>query len=355
MATETLTEPTTVTTVIPYPIADNAIAEMRTEYMPLVVTDLKDAKQLAVVRAARLAVASHRIAVEKKRKELKEDSLEWGRKVDTEAKRLTALLNPIEQHLIAQESKVAEEKARIEREAAEALRVKIQARVEALLAAGHPVSYEAAGAMSDAVYQEGLATATEAQRVKREQEAERLRLQAEEIAKQKAEAERLAAERAELDRQRQAQKAEADRLAAEQKKIDDAKAIQEREARESERAAEIEAEKKRRAADLEKVRLEAAEQSRIATEQRLKREAQEAKELQAMSVARAKSKAEAAEKKRLRLEALRPDKEKLLAFAEALDNMPRPVLLEASEETSGDVAVIMENAATSIRELANNL
>ena len=93
------------TSVIKYSVSDAAIAKMDQEYMSLVVKDLEDQAGLVLVHQARMTVKNHRIDVEKKRKELKAGALEFGRAVDSEAKRLFSLLEPIETHLQAEEDK----------------------------------------------------------------------------------------------------------------------------------------------------------------------------------------------------------------------------------------------------------
>jgi hypothetical protein len=111
--------------VIKYDVTEAAIAEMKKQFMPLVINNIDDKESFDAVHNARMVVKNHRVSIEKKRKELKADALEYGRKVDSEAKRITALLEPIETHLQTEEDKVINEKKRIqeEKEAAELLRV----------------------------------------------------------------------------------------------------------------------------------------------------------------------------------------------------------------------------------------
>lgn len=202
-------------------VADDTIAEWSERFMSLAVTDTSDTKAIKTVHDARMIVRNARIEVEKTRKRLKEDSLDWGRKVDAEAKRLTALMKPIEDHLETEENRVAQEKERVRLEREEAIRVAMQKRVDALLEVGDVVAYATVAGLTEAEYLTRLATSTEVHRTKKEAEAERLRLQAVEDAKRKAEQEQLAAERAELDKIKKEQEAEANRIAAEKKKLDD--------------------------------------------------------------------------------------------------------------------------------------
>ena len=100
--------------VVKYEITDAAIQEMNKMYMPLVIDDLNDSEQLKAVHDARMIVKNKRIAVDKKRKELKADALAWSKKVQSEANRIFKLLEPIESHLLAEEKKVQDEKDRLE-------------------------------------------------------------------------------------------------------------------------------------------------------------------------------------------------------------------------------------------------
>ena len=81
-----------------YNIADATIEAMSKSYMVLTVHNPNDRKGYAVVHEARMEVKGKRVDVEKKRKDLKADAVKFGRAIDGEAKRITALLKPIEDH-----------------------------------------------------------------------------------------------------------------------------------------------------------------------------------------------------------------------------------------------------------------
>ena len=102
--------------LVRFDVAEEAIAELHQQYMPMTIAGLNDRKGLVAVHDARMHVKGLRVQVEKKRKELKADALEYGRIVDREAKRITALLAPIEEHLQSQEQAVLDEKALLKRE-----------------------------------------------------------------------------------------------------------------------------------------------------------------------------------------------------------------------------------------------
>ena len=99
--------------LVKYNITNSAIAKIKDEYMPLMVDGVEDIEGFNKVVVARKVVKSKRIQVEAERKDLKLKALNYGRKVDTEAKRITALLAPIEEHLTQQEDIIKKEKERI--------------------------------------------------------------------------------------------------------------------------------------------------------------------------------------------------------------------------------------------------
>jgi len=267
--TETFLIPDTRQQLSRFSPTDAAIAAMAAEYMPLKIVDVNDAAGFQAVHSARMVVKQHRVAVEKVRKDLKADALEYGRKVDGEAKRICGLLAPIETHLEQQEN--AYNTAR------DAIRNAARLKAEREAAA---------------------AKAAEEARIKAEQEAENERLR---IERERLDAERAAmqaeqariesaqqAERERLDRERQAMEAEQRAVAAEQQRL-----------------AQVEADRLR-AIENERIRQEAGEQARVETEQRLAREAADA------------------EATRLRAEALRPDHDKLLSIAEQIEQIRVP-------------------------------
>jgi chemotaxis protein histidine kinase CheA len=215
MATETIDISPADAALQRFTPTDTAIAAMAAEFMPLVIRGIDDAEGAKAVHSARMVVKSHRIQVEKVRKELKADSIEYGRRVDAEAKRIFSKLEPIESYLSEQE----------EAHQAEKERIKNAARIKA---------EQEAAAKAEA----------EAARLKAEQEAESERL--------RVEREKLVEEQRKLDAERAAMQAEKDGLAA------------------------IEAERLRKI-EMERVAQEAAERAKIETEARIAREAEEAK------------------------------------------------------------------------------
>lgn len=347
-------------------ITDVAIAEMRKEYLSLKVSGIEDKAGLEKVHSARMIVKSKRVEVEKVRKELKEDALKYGRLVDAEAKRITALLEPIESHLTNEEKKIEDEKRKIREEEERKLKEKIENRIRLLLACD--MKYEITGYKSATVYisNEQLSDLSDEDF---EKIYNNIKAEYDKSVAEKAEQERLAkAESERLEKQRLEQEAEAERLAkikaeqeekelklkkeqeelnrkkikdrgyrlfslglrwdGEQYKFDDinvhiteitTKSDPEFDTLIEKITPVIDKKKKaaeqKRLAEIETAKKEAAERAKKETEERLKKEAE------------AKRIAEEKEKKRLAREAsLKPDKDKLLSFIDSLRNLELPKL-----------------------------
>ena len=237
--------------IVEYNKTEAALADLRAKYSG-VVFDLTTTKGDKEARAARLELVTLRTSLEKKRKEFKAPALAFGKKIDSEAERVTAeivkLESFIDQQIKADEDRRAAEKA--ERDRIEAARVQaIQDKITAIrgfvakcqdisaeriangielvskVDTGAHVFFEFADqaqaakdetvkAMRDmleaAKVREAEAARVEAQRLENERIAEQNRLQAE----------ALAAQQAELDKAAAVIKAEQDRLAQEREKAE---------------------------------------------------------------------------------------------------------------------------------------
>ena len=143
----------------------------------IIVKDESQTADMEMARVGRLFLREKRIAVEKSRKELKEQSLREGKAIDGIANVLKALIVPIEEYLEQQEKfvEIREEKAR------EAKRLEIEKRME-----------EEQAAKEKAEAEERERIRVENERLKKEAE-ERERKMAKE---RKAQEAKLAAERA---------------------------------------------------------------------------------------------------------------------------------------------------------------
>lgn len=340
---------------------EEEIAALSKQYLSLTISGLNDRKGFDAVHTARIDVKTRRVAVEKRRKELKADALLFGQKLDAAAKHITGLLAPIEEHLDSEEKKVTDELARIKKEAEEREAARIQARVDKLFDLGcrfsgqaysltfAPDGYSVPHALlkecndeqfegicqklQDLIDAEAVKIAAEIaarkaederlRKIAEEQEAERKRLEA--IAKEQAEEQaRIRAEQEEREGKIREEQAAIER---EKQAVADAKAKEDAEKR---RKTEI--------AEAEKI---AAEKARIEAEAKAKREAEE------------KAEAEAEAK---RFEQMRPDKEKLLKLADALDAFELPTLKHKKPiAILTDVKDQLQNTARFIREEVGQL
>lgn len=335
-----------------YSITDAAIAKLNTEYMALTVKGVNDKDGYAIVSAARKDIKSRRVEVEKTRKKLKEDALEYGRAVDKEAKRITAMLEPIETYLESQEKIVDDEKARLKAEAEAKEAARIQSRIDKLFSFGcsfNGMNYILPFAPY-AVPQAIIKTCPDEQFEQICSEFQKL-VTAEQERLEKEKAAKIEEENR-LAKVREAQEAEAARLAAIAKEQQEAaakiQAAQDAIEKEKKRIADAEVARVKAIADaqaLENAKKEAAEKARIETEQRIKREAEE------KIAAEAKAKKEA-EKKAARA----PDKEKLLLIANEYEAV-NPVMMKTEEgkEILARFRAAMQEAVSVLRKKAELL
>lgn len=259
-----------------------------------------------------------RVAVEKRRVDLKAEALAFGRKVDTRAKELTALLTAIEDPLAAKKAIVDDEKARIKREAEEAMQREADA---AALAARE----------------------LEEARIKAEREAEQARL-AEERARLDEERKALDEERRKADEQARADRAKLD----EERRIAEEAARMERDQLEAARRG-IEAAERTMRETLEAERRAVAEERE--QNERLERERQAQIKAAADAAARAEADRLAAIEQQARLDAFKPDAEKIRSFAVTLRKVRAPDvrtdegkrLAAWAMQAIGDVATQLEN------------
>lgn len=283
---------------------------------PLVVYDVTEA-QIAAIRekckgltadtsdgyeAVRVAIGhlrDTRIRIEKQRVDQKAEALAFGRLVDSEAKRITALLVEIEDPLKDKKQAVDDEKARVK---AEAEAVKLRA-LEAEIAANRQRQEAEAKAIRDA---EEARIAAERERLAEERrqldEARRQHEEATRVEREKAEA-ALVAERARLADVEAAQRAERESIEAERRAVAADREAAER--AEFERQAAIRAEEDAKA-KVERDRVEAAE-------------------LQA------------------RIDAVKPDLERVRAFADAIRGLIPPKV--KSKKVTAALAQAVEGLA----------
>ena len=286
-----------------YDVTDAAIEELKQELTGLA--------EYSAVSKGITKVRTLRTRIEATRKQLKADSLAWGRKVDAEAKRITEALEAIEEPLKRLKQQIDEAKEREKAAIEAARRVEIENRIRLFADLEYPINPLVVAEFTKEELNEELAKASEAfkavladRKLKAEQaEAERLRVIAEE--KSKAEALRLerialAKERAELEAEK-AKRDEADRLRRE--------AVEEQERIARIEQARIKAEqeeahrKANEALEAERAKLQ-AERDKLEAKQR---------EDQAKIDAERSAKQEAE-----RLEMLKPDAEKIMQYGRSI-------------------------------------
>jgi colicin import membrane protein len=290
------------------------------DYLHLVVTD----ETLVESKKARMSLRNKRLDIQRIEKQNTDQLNDLKNQNWENAKKLLAIIAPAEERIDsgikAIEQRKADEKAekeRIERERLEAI-----AKAEADRLA--------------AIEAERLAAIEAAQKVEAERLAalqieidERNRIEEERLNKIKAEQD--AKEAAMLSEQRRIQKEQEEREAkikAEQAAIDKQK-------RDIEESKIREANEKVRLAELEQARKEAAEKAIKDAEIKAIKEAEQKLETERLAKVEADRK-----------EALRPDKQKLIDFANSLNGIAFPVLKDRSAHT------ILLNALNSIENVS---
>ena len=305
--------------LIKYDVNLAQIAKLKAEYMPLVITDLEDKEQFEAVHAGRMTMVKVRTTIEKARVKQKASALKYGRDVDAAAKELLTESIIVENHLQIEEDKVINEQKRLEAEAEEIEKVKIQKRVDALFAYNVILPYMNVATMSDEEFENLRQKSEEAW------SAEKVRLADEEAARIQKDKE-LADERAELDRR-----------VAQQVKIDKEQANKEKSLRIERDKFDKEKREAQEKKDREAFEKQAAEDAKVQADKdataKIEREVREAKEKEIAEQAEAK-----------RQEDLKPDREKLIAWVALFNttNLPQPQLKskEAKEIQSNALAEI---------------
>src|SRR3990167_6370808 len=118
----------TMTNLVSYSVTDAAIATAKAVAITLSADTPKGYEE---VRLALADLRGYRVSIEKRRVELKADALDYGRRVDAEAKRLTGLIVEIEEPLSQKKHDVDYEKSRLRAEAeAEKQRI-LEAKIRA--------------------------------------------------------------------------------------------------------------------------------------------------------------------------------------------------------------------------------
>lgn len=311
------------------------------------VTDPTRLTEIEVAKRLRLDLAKVRVRGDKLRESLKQDSLRRANAIQGVFNVLKYMVEPVEEAL--KNAEQIAERAEAARKAA----LKSE-RESLLLPYGIDVSFYALAEMPETAFNQ-LLDSTKASHEAKIEEAKRAeenriakeKADSEERERQRQENERLkreAAEKeAELDKERaRVAKEKADEAAAAKAEIDRIEAVAAQELKialdKAVKAAEEAMEEKARIEreNIEaKLALEKAALESKANEERIARE-----KLEAEKEASLKSEQDriAAEKEAARKAAAAPDKEKLLAFAEAIRSVPIPALF--TEEGNAIIATI---------------
>lgn len=297
LITQATEDPTTA--VVDFGIADEIVASLIGRFADA-EANTKEGYEL--VRAGIVEVRTLRTGVEKSRKVLKQSALDWGRKVDAEAKRVTGQLLPIEERMKALKETVDGARAK--------------ARQEADMKAQREMEERAAQEREQLAKMQ--AEQMEMERKQREAEAEKLA----------AERKRLDEEREEMERQKQKLVDERAAIDAERKAVADAAEALERKKLE---AKELAAKKKRIAQE---------EKQRIAAEAKQKQEDEE------------KAEADRIEAERV-AEERKPDADKLLEWAVKIHCLVEDVPTLKTAWGNSTLSYAMSELVTVARSLEN--
>jgi hypothetical protein len=248
------TEPLTL--ISKFDFVPSAVAELKSKFLPLVISGIDDTEGLAAVHDARMIMKGHRVNIEKKRKDLTGDAVRYQRNVNAIAKYITSQLEPIEEDLQRKEDIVENEKRRLREE-------KIRLEEER-------IAKEREAEIAKRLEEERLKMEKElAERKERLEREEAERLEKERILNEKAETYRN-----ELEEKRNALR-EQERLAAiDRKKKEDELAEQSRIQKEKEEAFRIEQEefKAQKAVVERECKLQEEQSSAFTEEERLQKE-----------------------------------------------------------------------------------
>lgn len=275
---------------------DGAIQEIATNASMLRITDIESKEQFDRVHDMRMKLVKMRTqGIDKIEAEVKAPHLAFTKAVGEEANKRREQLKAIEKDLQAEEDKVNAHKEAIRIEKARKAQEKLNARITALAELGWCVDITVVSALTDEEYTAELLRLAQVKKDKEDAEAREFLRQQEEKAKQEAEAQRLREESEKIEREKESIRKQQEDL--DQKKVEADKIIKDEQDRKQAEAQKI--------IDEENAR-QKAEFDRIEKE----RQEKEAMEL--------------AEKRK-------PDREKLIAYVEAMQNIPKP---EVSEETA---------------------
>lgn len=315
------------------------LTKIADEAKSIVIKDYNDKEGIALADEMRKKLKTARVQIQKTGKEMREEAVNFQRAVIAKEKELVAIIEPVEQEIKQKLDEIEKQK---EIEQRKLVLPDRRSQVEQL---GFEPDDEQLLQMDSEQFADFI-------RGKKEErlELDRKAFEEERIKKAQEEAERKAAEEAKLAEERRKIEEEKALIAEEQRKIDEAKRINEARKEAEERArkeAEARAQEEKERAEREKKEAEERarqeERDRIAAEQaEVERKRKEAEEKKA---------AEEAEK--ARQEALRPDKDKMLAFAKTLSDIEVPQC--ATEKGQAFARMIKEELNEIANKINNNI
>ena len=115
--------------IVQFDINEERLEELKVECKKMIVSDWRDEEGAKACKEKRKEVRDIRIALDKKRKALKEDVNEFGRYIESEANKYIKPLEALEEHLKTQEDVRTKEQERIKAEEAK----KEQERIDGYL------------------------------------------------------------------------------------------------------------------------------------------------------------------------------------------------------------------------------
>jgi hypothetical protein len=178
----------------------------------LIVTSADQKEEMKLAREARIALKNIRVDANKKRKELKEESLRYGRAVQGVYNVIEYLITPIEEHLSKQENFVKIQEAKRKDELEENRKAELIPYEEFIL------SYVDLREMSEEDYQKLLNGVKLQLKDKKDQEAQAEKDRIERERKEAEERARIIEENKRLKAEAEKREAEAEKLRIEQKK-----------------------------------------------------------------------------------------------------------------------------------------
>lgn len=344
-----------ITEIVKFNVTNAEIAKLHADTKDLTIADVNDKQGYEAVHKARMVIKAIRVDVTKMGKGYREKANAYLKAVLTEEKRVLGMIQPIEDHLIDEETRYTEALAKIkaEVEAKEAARIK--ARVDRLykldcrfdgknwqyggedIASQDVIAHSTDEQFTDLVQmlEEAAAEIAEA----RAKEAAEKAAKEAELAQIAAEQKKKAQEQADLQTKLDFERTQ---IEAEKQRLIDVEALR---VKKEEDALRKIAEDKVRAEELERAKVEAREAALHEADMKAKREAE--------AIAKKEAAAKlAAERKIARM----PDKTRLINHLQAIRDLPIPEMkhnegVEVLQKINIALTEVLETAERWVEDL----